>query len=82
MSYDQKLAMLLDEVAVGHSCRVGQIVIKEALEFIEGVEKLYKDKKNPHITRAAEILKEEWDIIVPRRRLSDHLRGECGCLKS
>ncbi len=82
MSYDQKLAMLLNEVSNGHGCKIGQINIEGAVEFIEGLKRLVREKKRPHITRSAEILKEEWDIDIPRRRLSDHIRGECGCQKS
>ena len=74
-----KVSVLLEEVTNNRGCRIGQITIEGAIEFIEGVKKLAKAKKKPHITRAAEILKEEWDIDVPRRRLSDHIRGECGC---
>lgn len=72
---------ILSEMPI-RGCRVGQIEIEGAIEFIEGVKGLYKARKKPHITRATEILKEEWGIEVPRRRLSDHIRGECGCPKS
>ncbi len=76
-----KIAELLTGVSNNQSCKIGQINIEGALEFIEGVQKLVKAKKKPHITRSAEILKEEWNIEIPRRRLSDHLRGACGCQK-
>ena len=75
----KKVSELLAKVSNNPRCKIGQIKIEGAVEFIEGVQKLVQAKKHPHITRAAEILKEEWDIDIPRRRLSDHLRGECGC---
>ena len=81
MSYDQKLAMLLTE-ASNKGCKIGLVQDKEALEFIAGLKDLHKKKKKIRITRSTEILMEVWSVEVARRRLSEHIRGECGCPKT
>ncbi len=75
-----KIETLLTEVS-NKGCKISLIQNKEALEFVVGLKDLHKGKKKLRITRSTEILMEVWGIEVARRRLSDHIRGECGCQK-
>jgi hypothetical protein len=73
---------LLAEVIKPRGCRVSHINDEKALEFVRKVAEAKKAGKDPNLKRASEILEEAWGLDVPRRALSAHIRGECGCQKT
>ena len=71
---------LVEETLVG-GCRVRRITNKDAAKFVQLVKKAKQAGDEPNLERASEILKEKWGIDIPRRALSTHCRGKCGCQK-
>jgi hypothetical protein len=86
MSKEKRMQNLLDETLT-HGCVVKAVTQTDALEFIEGVVKLYqeweldKSKRKPDFSQVSRILMREWKIDIDRRKISGHVRGECKCPK-
>jgi len=70
-----------ETVVMASSCRVAKITNNAAAIFVQLVKEAKQAGKAPNLERASEILKEKWDIDIPRRALSEHCRGKCGCRK-
>jgi hypothetical protein len=62
-------------------CKASRIADKEAAKFVRLIKEAKQAGKEPNLERASELLKEKWDIDIPRRALSEHCRGKCGCRK-
>jgi hypothetical protein len=62
-------------------CKCSRITNAQAAEFVSLIKEAKQSGKEPNLERASEILKEKWDIDIPRRSLSEHARGKCGCQK-
>jgi hypothetical protein len=71
---------LVESALIG-GCKVSRIQNKEAVEFVQLIKEAKQSGKYPNLERASEILKDTWDIDIPRRALSTHCRGKCGCRK-
>ncbi len=75
---NHEVESLVEETLTG-GCRAGRIRNLDAAKFVQLIKEAKQDGKAPNLERASEILKEKWNIDVPRRALSEHCRGKCGC---
>ncbi len=80
---DSEVRTLVAEVLIAgrRGCKVKYIENTKALQFITAITETKQSANSPSITKAEELLKEHWGIDLPRRALSEHVRGKCGCRK-
>jgi hypothetical protein len=71
---------LVEETLTG-GCRVSRITNKDAVKFVRLIKEAKQAGKEPNLERASELLMEMWNVDIPRRALSTHCRGKCGCQK-
>lgn len=63
-------------------CPARWITETKAIEFLDKLIEERKKGKQANNEKVSEVLSRVWNIDIPRRALSNHIRGKCRCKKN